>query len=101
MKRLIRKHTGPVSGDPLTTATKREADLRIFGPFPAKVRGVDACGEAFEIPTVLDDLSAGDFNLQLAQAVDLGDKLSVMAQIHDATVALRGIVSRSEPHHAS
>lgn len=32
---------------------------RLYEPFPTQVHGVDAGGEAFDINTVLDNLSAG------------------------------------------
>jgi hypothetical protein len=58
---------------------------------------VDASGEGFEIETVLDDLSANDFNLRLSRHVDPGSKLFVVARVHEATLALRGMVQRIEP----
>jgi hypothetical protein len=97
MKRLLKRHAGPVAGDSSTSAAAREADPRIFGPFPANVRGADGRGKDFEIRTVLDDLSASDFNVRLSRRVELGDKLFVVAQVYEATVALSGMVLRVEP----
>jgi hypothetical protein len=97
MKQLLKSHSVPVSGDSLTSAAERDADPRIAGPFPARVKGVDACGEGFEIETVLDDLSADDFNLRLSRRVDPGSKLFVVAHVHEATVELRGLVQHIEP----
>jgi hypothetical protein len=97
MKRLIKKHTVPASGDPLTAAAERHLDSRIAGPFQARVRGADARGQGFEIRTVLDDLSARDFNLRLTRHVDPGSRLFVLARVHEATLALRGMVQRIEP----
>jgi hypothetical protein len=97
MKRLLKRHAGPGSDEALTSAKEREANPRIFGPFPARVRRADARGKDSEIRTVLDDLSASDFNLRLSQRVELRDKLFVVAQVHEATVALSGMVLRVEP----
>ena len=97
MKRLIESHSAPASGESLTSVIEREVDPRIAGPFSAKVRGVDTRGEDFEIEVVLDDLSATDFNFRLPRHVDTGSKLFVVARVHEATLALRGLVQRSEP----
>ncbi len=71
---------------------------RIYGLFPALVRGVDAAGEPFHVRTVLDNFSAGEFSLSLSKGVEVGGQLFVVAEIHAATVALHGTVSRLEPH---
>src|SRR5437763_528209 len=72
---------------------ERGRNPRIAGPFPASVSGIDAGGERFETEAAIDDLSASDFNLRLGRLVDLGDKLFVVAQVYEATVAMRGIVA--------
>jgi hypothetical protein len=69
---------------------------RIYGLFPATIKGVDARGEEFETTTLLDNLSAGAFCLRLKQRVEVGVKLYVVAQIHNAVVELHGTVSRAE-----
>ena len=97
MKRLLKSYGEPVSGNSLISAARREVNQRITGPFPARVRGVDAGGEGFEVEVVLDDLSANDFNLRLPRHIAPGSRLFVLARIHEATLALRGMVRRSEP----
>jgi hypothetical protein len=69
----------------------------IYGLFPALVRGVNVAGEPFHARTVLDNFSAGEFSLALAQCVEIGGELFVVTEIHDATVALHGTVVRLEP----
>jgi hypothetical protein len=69
---------------------------RIYGPFMAIVRGVNAHGERFEIETAVDDLSATDCNLRLSQPVKAGAKLFVVARLHKALVAMHVIVLKSE-----
>ena len=69
----------------------------IYGLFPALVRGLNAAGEPFHVRTVLDNFSAGEFSLALAQCVEIGGELFVVTEIHDATVALHGTVVRLEP----
>ena len=93
MKRLLQKHARPATESLASDA----ADPRISGPFQASVRGTDQSGNDFQIEAVLDDLSARDFSLRLPQRLSVGDKLFVMAQIHEARVALRGSVSRNQP----
>ena len=75
---------------------ERGSAPRIAGPFPASVSGIDAGGERFETEAAIDDLSASDFNLRLGRLVKLGDKLLVVAQVYEATVAMRGIIARCE-----
>lgn len=77
--------------------THRE-EPRIYGLFPALVRGMGADGEPFHVRTVLDNFSAGEFSLSLSRGVEVGGQLFVVAEIHAATVALHGTVSRLEPH---
>lgn len=69
----------------------------IYGLFPALVRGTDASGEPFHVRTVLDNFSAGEFSLLFTKCVEVGAQLFVVAEIHDATVALHGTVARLEP----
>lgn len=70
---------------------------RIYGLFPALVRGTDAAGKPFRVRTVLDNFSAGEFSLLFTKCVEVGAQLFVVAEIHDATVALHGTVARLEP----
>jgi hypothetical protein len=61
------------------------------------VRGVDASGAAFHAQTIIDSFGATEFDLRLARRVEAGCRLLVVADIHDATVALHGHVLRAEP----
>ncbi len=70
---------------------------RIYGPFPAVVKGVDASGRRFKMKAALETLTASDFRLHLGRYVAVGDRLCVAARIYRATVILRGTVSRVEP----
>jgi hypothetical protein len=77
--------------------TGRDAEPRIFGLFPAQVRGVDSSGAQFHTQTLLDNFSATEFDLRLSHRVEAGEQLLVVADIHEATVALHGKVLRAEP----
>jgi hypothetical protein len=79
-------------------AIECEGAPRIYGPFPALLRGTDARGEQFQSEAELDDLSAADFNLRLRQPLEEGAKLFAVVRLHKAIVALRGIVLKAEPH---
>ena len=72
------------------------AEPRIRGLFPAQVRGVDSSGAAFHTQTILDHFCATEFDLRLARRVEAGCRLLVVADIHHATVALHGNVTRAE-----
>ena len=69
---------------------------RIYGLFPAQVRGVDASGAPFHLQTLLDNFGAMEFDLRLTCRVEIGEQLLVIADIHEATVALHGTVLRAE-----
>jgi hypothetical protein len=69
---------------------------RIYGLFPAQVRGVDASGAPFHLQTLIDNFGAMEFDLRLACRVELGEQLLIIADIHEATVALHGTVLRVE-----
>jgi len=75
----------------------RQGEPRIYGLFPAQVRGVDAAGEPFHVRTLLDNFSAGEFSLRLAQTVEVGAQLLVVAEVHAATVAVHGTVTGLDP----
>lgn len=69
---------------------------RIYGPFPALVRGVDADGERFTINTELEHLSPTDFYVCLDRQVETFARLLVITKIFTVAVALRGTVLHVE-----
>ena len=70
---------------------------RIYGPFPALLRGTNARGEQFVTETELDDLSAADFHLRFCEPLAKGSRMFVVAQLHKALVAIHGVVQSVEP----
>ena len=83
---------------------ERRLKLRLYGSFPATVRGVNDVGEAFEIGASIENIGAGGLYLRMAQKVSPGAKLFIITRITAASgaasaprVALRGIVLRAEP----
>lgn len=99
MEAFIRENTDIETNDqvPICRGAERQINPQIVGPFQAVVQGVDASGIAFEFQTVLDKLSARDFCLRLARCIEVGAELSVLARVHQATIALRGTVLRVVP----
>jgi hypothetical protein len=77
-------------------AAERRAEPRIYGFFPATVRGVDARGDQFETTTILENLSASVFCLRLKECVEVGVKLHVIARINKAVIELHGTVARAD-----
>lgn len=75
----------------------RDAEPRIYGLFPAQVRGVDSSGAHFHAQTLIHSFSATEFDLHLPRSVEAGEEVLVVADIHEATVALHGKVLRAEP----
>jgi hypothetical protein len=83
---------------------ERRKKPRIHKPFLAKVRGVNSLGEAFEVATVLDNLSSGGLYLRLKERVDNGARIFLMIRLSTrpvdlvpvASVAVEGVVVRNE-----
>jgi hypothetical protein len=93
----MRGNSWPASGRAEVEIESEQAgEPRIYGPFPAVVKGVDARGERFKVSTVLDALTASDFCLRLRRLVNAGERLFVVVRIHRATVLLRGRVLQVE-----
>ena len=84
---------------------ERRSKPRIDIPFPAKVQGVDANGESFEMDSVLDNFSAGGLYLRLARSINQGTELSVVVSSPTKSadksgstgVAAEGVALRAEP----
>lgn len=64
-----------------TQAFERRRKPRIYNPFPAVVRGVDKDGNAFEVRTVLDNLSADGLYLRIMPVVKNGSRLTVTFEL--------------------
>ena len=95
-----------VKGWRLGAGSERRRKPRIATPFPTIVRGVNAAGEAFEVESVLDNLSSGGLYVTLGQRVTKKTKLeflirmSAAANAGAATVHARGVVLRVEARPA-
>lgn len=84
---------------------ERRSKPRTDIPFPAKVRGVDANGESFEMESVLDNFSASGLYLRMARSLNEGAELLVLVQLPAASVdnaeasqiEARGVILRAEP----
>ena len=59
----------------------RRRHMRLYEPFPAIVRGVDANGESFEVNTVLDNISAGGLYVRLGRCVKRGTRFFVLVRL--------------------
>lgn len=85
---------------------ERRGKPRLFGQFPARVRGVDANGEAFEIDVLVDSVSATGLYFRLPHSVAPGTRLFIMVRLPGGTgsnpsgpvVAAYCDVVRSESH---
>ena len=66
------------------TGAERRVKPRLYAPFSAMVRGVDAKGEAFEINTNLHNLSAAGVYLGMAQPVAEGSRLFIVTRLSTA-----------------
>lgn len=68
------------------TAERRES-ARISTPFPVTVQGVDAGGAAFQLDTIVDNISTGGLCLRLTQALLPGTPVNFMVQLAAAQAA--------------
>ena len=93
-----------LDSSPNQVEVERRRKPRINRPFHAIVRGVNAGGEAFQVATVLDNMSSGGLYLQLDQNVAQGAEISVIIRLSTkavdlvpvANVAVDGVIARSE-----
>ena len=87
------------------SAEERRRQPRLYAPFAARLRSVDAAGEAFESDAVLDNFSAGGLYVRLPRRVEPGTKVFAVVRIATGLpsgtpgprVAVRGVVLRTEP----
>jgi hypothetical protein len=87
--------------DPHTTLSTVEhpcfvAEPSAYGPFPARVKGVDAEGR-FKVSAVLESLSAGYCDVLLDSRAALGKILSITTRVSRAVVVLRGTIVCTRP----
>ena len=82
---------------------ERRRKPRIYKPFIAKIRGIDADGKPFEVDTVLDDLSASGLYLRLQKIVKkdatlyINIQLSLSRERPGPVVETEGVAVRVEP----
>ena len=84
---------------------ERRRKSRIYDPFPATVRGVDASGTAFQSRTIIDNISTGGLYLRLMQRLERRTKLYIVVQLSNTQIDgepglrlhLNGEVLRVEP----
>jgi len=81
---------------------ERRRKPRIATPFPTRVRGVNVAGEAFEVESVLDNLSSDGLYLRLGQQVkekaklEFSIRMSGVEQQQAPTIQAHGVVLRAE-----
>jgi len=80
------------------TGSERRASTRLYGSYPARVRGRDQAATRFESTTLVDNISAGGLFLQLNRPLWIGARLFVVVSVLGRTsVAALGTVVRTEP----
>jgi hypothetical protein len=83
---------------------ERRRHVRLEDPFPARVQGIDADGNAFDLEVKIDDVSAGGLHMGLPHCVPVGAKLSTtisfttvtMARSRAPRLAIHGTVLRTD-----
>jgi len=88
--------------------SERRRFARITAPVEAKIRGADSGGDAFELQTTLDNLSAGGLYLLSSRMVPTGEKLEIVLRLCQAgrrrirapIIAAEGVVRRIDPRNA-
>lgn len=68
------------------------AEPTLSGPFEARVKGFNARGVRFKFATVLENLSAGRCEVRLEGVPEPGPRISVVARVNRALIALSGHV---------
>ena len=54
---------------------------RLYGSFPAIVRGVDASGRVFEVKAVVDHISAVGLSMRLGQCTRRGERIFIIVRL--------------------
>jgi hypothetical protein len=75
---------------------ERRLKPRIAAYIPARIRGLDSDGKAFDLNTVLDNLSAGGLYVRWSRRVQTNSALFAVLSIAELKVAARCIVCRIE-----
>ena len=83
---------------------ERRSRPRLAGAFNATVHGVNAQGMAFQLDTVLTNISAAGLYFWSAQRVEVGTALLVVSRLMNGVgaglpaplVALRGVIVRTD-----
>ena len=60
---------------------ERRFSPRLYQPYPARVRGVDAGQQAFKEDTLIENLSTGGLYLRLARTLEEGADVSVAVRL--------------------
>ena len=100
----MRESVGGVRALAAPNRERRHAPRLAFS-FPVAVVGVDAGEGAFDVSTVLDNISAAGLYVKLGRRVEPGTPLLVVVHLcaagretlDTARVAINGLVLRSEP----
>jgi hypothetical protein len=64
----------------------RRRHPRLYGSFPAIVRGVDASGKAFEVKAVVDNISASGLYMRLARHVQRSARIFIVVRLSTTPV---------------
>jgi|WetSurMetagenome_2_1015567.scaffolds.fasta_scaffold609437_2 hypothetical protein len=78
------------------SGSERRLKPRISAYIPARIRGLDSDGKAFELNTVLGNLSAGGLYFRWSRRVQTDSALFAVFSIAELKVAARCIVCRVE-----
>ena len=81
---------------------ERRAQPRIYRPFPTRVCGITSDGEAFEIDTVVDNLSASGSYLRIGLPLEMGATVLLRVRLcrdgaSGPIADIQGVVVRTEP----
>jgi hypothetical protein len=84
---------------------ERRRKPRINAHFNARVRGVDTAGEAFDVDTLIDDLSASGLYLRMPKKIEVDGKLFIVIQLSpklegrpSGRIAIRAVVVRTDSY---
>jgi hypothetical protein len=98
----LKEADGLLEGPP---SIERRKKPRIEVHFVARVRGVDTAGEAFDVDTLLDDLSASGLYLRMPKKIEVDGKLFIVIQLSpklegrpSGRIAIRAVVVRTDSY---
>jgi hypothetical protein len=77
--------------------TDMRKNIRVYGSFPVRLRGIDTAGCPFQVGSRVDNISSGGLHMELGRPVAEGSRMFTLVRLAiGAAIAAQGQVTRVE-----